>query len=98
MYERGIELEIDLDKAIYLYSIAAKKGIPTAMHNLVICLLRRRASEADLEHAIVWLNRGAKHGLGKSMESLCIIYTEGDGVAQDLEIGSFWRQRALTTV
>jgi TPR repeat protein len=98
MYARGIEVEIDLDTAIYLNSIAAKKGIPTAMHNLAICLLRRRAIEADLVHGIVWINRGEKHRLRKSMESLCIIYTEDDGVAQDLEIGSYWRQRALTTV
>ena len=62
MYENGIGVKQDYDKAIFWYTEAAKQGDTNAQNNLGLMYENGDGVEKNLEKAIYWYNKAIELG------------------------------------
>ncbi len=89
LYERGVGVSVDGDRAMALYRKAASAGHNRAMHNLGV-MLSARGSAQDYREAALWFYRASLAGLADSQYNLAILYERGLGLEQDLTRAYFW--------
>jgi localization factor PodJL len=85
LYEKGLGVKRDLDKARRLYVAAAEAGNAKAMHNLAV-LHAEGALEGkpDFPTAAKWFRKAAEHGITDSQYNLGILYARGIGIETNL--------------
>ncbi len=91
-YLSGIDVEVDLERALSLITNAAEAGLPEAMKKLADLYLKGSSVEKNPETAILWQNRlvqqqldcyRASHGKAEALELLSSLSTLGE-IFEDL--------------
>jgi TPR repeat protein len=91
MYEKGISVEKDIEKAVYHYEKAAIGGHPWARHNLA-CYEGRNGNEGRaVKHWII----AAKLGYEVSMQALWLKFRDGNITKEELEVTLRAHQAAI---
>jgi hypothetical protein len=80
LYEKGIGVAKDPQRARIWYLAAARKGNAKAMHNLAVLWAQGAGGKLDYTIAADWFRRAAVHGLADSQFSLAVLYERGTGV------------------
>lgn len=70
LYETGLAVERDLNKAASLFEQAAKAGIPKAQYSLAVMYATGSGKEKDTELADYWLNKSADNGYKPAIKKL----------------------------
>jgi TPR repeat protein len=83
MYERGIGVEKDEQKAITWYRKAAEQGNPNAQFNLAVLYENGRGSAVDFAQANHWYRKAAAQGDALAIGNLGMLYMRGQGVQAD---------------
>lgn len=94
MYEDGLGVEADFNKAFKLYVQAADLDYPEAMGRLAFFYLVGEKVPQDFKAAANFHIRAALQGLDTSQCDLGRMYQEGIGVERDLEQAAHWYFRA----
>ena len=91
MYEKGIGVEKDMEKAVYHYEKAAIGGSPHARHNLACYEGRNGNMERAVKHWIIAANLGYE----VSMQALWLKFKDGNITKEDLEVTLRTHQAAI---
>ena len=94
MYQQGLGVPKDSQKAMLWYTKAAMGGAPRAQYNLGLIYYEGEGTEKDLKLAIQWLEKSAAQGYADAEVQLGYMYDSGEGDAQDHAIANAWRQQA----
>ncbi len=79
LYERGLGVEKNVDKAAEFYAKAAAKGLPEAESCMGHLLLKSEAKvEKQTKSAEFWIEKAAKHGVADAQATLGKWYYEGN--------------------
>ncbi|HEV2609865.1 MAG TPA: tetratricopeptide repeat protein [Noviherbaspirillum sp.] len=85
MYQHGVGIEADLQRALSWYLKAAEQGHPKAMFNTALCYDEGwGTAQEDDASAAVWYERAAAAGYPDAYLNLGLLYLYGYGVDQDL--------------
>jgi localization factor PodJL len=91
LYEKGLGVTKDLDKARRLYLGAAEAGNAKAMHNLAVLHSEGGFDgKPDFAAAAKWFRKAADYGVGDSQYNLGILYARGIGVGANLVEAYRW--------
>jgi TPR repeat protein len=83
MYERGIGVEKDEQKAIAWYRKTAEQGNSNAQFNLAVLYENGRGSAVDFAQANHWYRAAAAQGDAFAIGNLGMLYMRGQGVLAD---------------
>jgi len=95
MYAKGLGVESNIDRAIYLTKQAAKKNHIRAEVNLAYLYIKRGLNN-DWKEAIKWLQKASKSGDSQAQKSLGILYYNGKVISQDYKKAFFWLQKSAS--
>lgn len=95
MYAKGLGVEYNIHRAIYLTKQAAKKNHIKAEVNLAYLYLKRGISN-DWKEAIKWLQKASKSGDIQAQKSLGILYYNGKVIPQDFEKSFYWLHKSAS--
>lgn len=90
LYEKGLTVTKDQEKARKLYLAAASLGHAKAMHNLAVLNADNSEGKADLRASAQWFRRAAEHGVTDSQYNLAVLHARGMGVEQSLTESYKW--------
>ena len=79
MYENGLGVSIDLDKAVEFYTLAAEKGNAKAMYNLAEFHDGYYGLPVDYKKALDLYTKSAEKGYNKALTGLGRLYLYGTG-------------------
>ncbi len=85
MYQNGLGMVANAEKAAGYMRAAAEQGHPLAQHGLGFMYMQGECLAKDSAQAVHWLRLAADQGLAGSLTTLAMMYQHGDGVPQDLE-------------
>ena len=85
MYEKGIMLEKNYEKALKLYQKAANLGYPDAQNNIALMYGKGLGIEKNYEIARNYLEIAASNGSINALENLAEMYEIGMGVEPNVE-------------
>lgn len=85
MYQNGLGMVANAEKAAGYMRAAAEQGHPLAQHGLGFMYMQGECLPKDSAQAVHWLRLAAEQGLAGSLTTLAMMYQHGDGVPQDLE-------------
>ena len=95
LYLNGDEgYEMDAEKAVYWFSLAAEKGNIAAQYQLGLLYLNGEGVEEDLQKGKLLLEQAAKSGNVDAQYNFAVMYLEGLKVEQDKDDAIFWLQKA----
>ena len=94
LYDRGLGVEQDYEKAREWYRKAADQRYGRAEHNLGIMYESGKGVAKNTAKAAHWFRRGADDGQAASQNNLGVLYMKGDGVPQNSGKAAFWTARA----
>jgi len=97
VYDTGIGLERNAERAVYWYQRAAGKGHVHAQHNLAVAYANGDGVGLDYQQALHWWQRAAAAGNADSQYNLGIVYAMGiHGVKRDIDMAKkWWREAAI---
>jgi len=79
LYERGLGVEKDVNKAAQYYAKAATKGLPEAESRLGHLLLdSENKIEKQTKSGAYWIEKAAQHGVSEAQATLGKLYYEGN--------------------
>jgi len=84
LYE-NYEHKKDINKALGLYEIAAKKGLANSMYNLGLLYFSSQEITQDLAKAFFWFNQASLKKHVKAQYCLALLYEEGLGIKKDMK-------------
>jgi localization factor PodJL len=90
LYEKGIGVKKDLNKARELYIAAANRGSAKAMHNLAVLYADGFDGKPDYAAAIQWFRKAGARGVPDSQYNLGVLYARGIGVEANFGESSRW--------
>ena len=90
IYENGLGVPKDLQRARVYYLAAASRGNARAMHNLAVLHAQGVDGKADHTAAAVWFRKAALHGVTDSQFNLAVLYEHGTGVELSLAEAYKW--------
>ncbi|MBZ0185685.1 MAG: sel1 repeat family protein, partial [Candidatus Obscuribacterales bacterium] len=95
MYENGVGVEKDAEKAYEYYLMAAEQGLPEAESQLGHFLLQARSTvHRDTDEALRWLRRAAMHGCLEAQYTLGGLLTEVKNSPVSHFEGIWWLKEA----
>jgi TPR repeat protein len=94
LYEKGIGVDKNADKAAMYYRKAAGKGVKEAQTRLGMMLYNGEGLAKNPKEASKWLKMAAKQNVAEAQYQLGNMYLKGDGVPINLVEGSNWLHRA----
>jgi len=94
LYEKGIGVEKNSDKAAVYYKLAAQKGVKEAQARLGMMLYKGEGLAKNPKEASKWLKKAAAQNVAEAQYNLGNMYLKGDGVPMNLQEGSSWLRRA----
>ena len=77
LYKEGHGIEMDYNKAFYLFTKAAESNIPTAQYNLGQMYDQGHGCEADQEKALEWCRKAAYGGHEKAKNIIAQLQSDG---------------------
>lgn len=95
MYNDGLGVPVDYEKARKWYAKAAEQGFADAQNNLVCMYVKGEGVPVDYVVARKWFTKAAEQGLADSQYNLGKIYHLGKGVLVDIETARRWYNKAL---
>lgn len=95
MYNNGLGVPVDHEKARKWYIKAAKHGFADAQNNLGCMYAKGDGVPVDYVTARRWFTKAAEQGFADSQYNLGKIYHLGKGVPVDLETARIWYTKAL---
>lgn len=94
IYEYGLGVELDINKAIELYEKSANGGYVNAMFNLGLIYLNGTKTKGDPTKSKFWFRKAAEMGDAEAMVYLGESYLIGDSVMQNHDEAIFWFQKS----
>ncbi len=85
MYQNGLGVVANEQKAAEFMRAAAEQGHAVAQHGLGFMYMEGECVEQDSQEAIKWFEKAAAQGLVGSLTTLAMMYEEGLGVDKDPE-------------
>lgn len=95
MYNDGLDVPVDYDKARKWYTRAAEQGFADAQNNLGCMYVKGEGVPVDYVAARRWFTKAAEQGLAESQYNLGKMYHLGKGVSVDFETARKWYNKAL---
>lgn len=95
MYNDGLGVPVDYEKARKWYAKAAEHGFADAQNNLGCMYVKGEGVPVDYVSARRWFTKAAEQGLAESQYNLGKIYHLGKGVPVDYETARKWYVKAL---
>ena len=95
MYNDGLDVPVDYEKAIKWYTKAAEQGLADAQNNLGCMYVKGEGVPVDYVAARRWFTKAAEQSLAESQYNLGRIYHLGKGVTVDYETARKWYVKAL---
>ncbi|GEM_PF-3311510 len=83
LYENGMGVRQDKNKAFELYSLAAEQGLIIAFNNLGTMYQQGEGTSQDYTQAIKWYKKGVKYNNANAQKNLASAYRNGTGVTRD---------------
>ncbi|HET6376671.1 MAG TPA: hypothetical protein VFF88_11545, partial [Methylocella sp.] len=90
LYERGLGVARDLQRAKELYQQAAEKGNVRAMHNLGVLAAEGPDGKPNYASAALWFGKAADFGIRDSQYNVAVLLARGLGVPKDLVKSYTW--------
>jgi hypothetical protein len=90
VYEKGVGVAKDPQRARAYYFEAARKGNAKAMHNLAVLYAHGAGGRPDQAAAAEWFRKAAIHGVIDSQFNLAVLYERGAGVEQNAAEAYKW--------
>ncbi|HEY9786470.1 MAG TPA: tetratricopeptide repeat protein [Candidatus Obscuribacterales bacterium] len=94
LYENGLGVEKDMERAIFWMEKAASQGVAEAENHLGHLYLEGKSIEKDLARAEHWLAKAAEHGVSEAQLHLGTMYLRGHGVKKDINHAAILLRRA----
>ncbi len=94
MYNIGLGVEQDYDKAMEWYLKSYKQGDEKAMNNIGYMYKFGEGVTQDYHEAMRWYQMAADHGNAMSMHNIGRLYEEGEGVPQDYNEAVRWYMKS----
>ena len=95
MYVQGRGVDINYNKGLELWQIAADKGYIDAIYNLADYYLAGYSGIVDLKKAAMWYTKAADLGDAEAQYNLGLMYYRGNGVEKDENKATeLWKQSA----
>jgi TPR repeat protein len=94
MYEEGVGVEKNLQKAMQCYTKAAVGGVPDAECRLGHMYYHGAVGKKNPKKAAFWLTRAAQHDVAEAQNTLGHMYLTGDGVRKNFRAAGQWLGRA----
>jgi TPR repeat protein len=92
MYASGMMGEVDMDKAIKWYKLAAKQGVKTASKSLSTLLQDENVSES-----IYWLMLASKQGDAVAQSLISLKYAKGIFIKKERVLAIAWMLTAISS-
>ena len=94
MYELGIGVELDLDKAIYNYETSAYLGLASGQYAYGRMLYHGTGVQKDMVKAFELFLKSAEQGYGYAQQQVGNMYWYGEGVDEDKKLAEQWLRLA----
>ena len=97
LYEKGLGVQADVDRALFLYRQAAENDLPEAMTHLGVCAMNGVGldGKSDEDQALVWFEKAAAAGAPLAMFHVGKFHDAGRaGLPPDSEKASRWLKKA----
>ncbi len=94
LYDAGLGVPRDFEKAVNWYRKAAKQGSVEAQHNLGVMYDLGKGVPQSYSMAAEWYRQAANQGFVESQNSLGMMYELGQGVPQDYKQAVEWYRKA----
>jgi len=95
MYNNGLGMPVDFEKARKWYTKAAEQGFADAQNNLGCMYVKGEGVPVDHDAALRWFTKAAEQGLADAQFNLGKMYHLGKGVPVDFETARIWYTKAL---
>jgi hypothetical protein len=89
-YLDGIGVEIDHEKAVELFTLAAEQGNADGQYYLGECYYDGDGVKLDYKKAVEWYTLAAEQGHGRAQRQLGSCYQYGNGVKKNYEKAVYW--------
>jgi hypothetical protein len=96
LYEKGIGVEKNADKAVLYYEKAANQGLAEAQMRLGVMLRNGEGVARDPKRARKWLTKAAHQNIGEAQYQLGQMYLHGEVSEPNLEAANVWLRRAAS--
>lgn len=90
MYENGVGVKQDIEKAIVWYKKAASKGVAEAQFRLGRLYYFGKKVKRDPKEAAIWLEEAADQGIAEAQYLIGKMYLSGDGVPREIRKAKRW--------
>jgi TPR repeat protein len=90
LYEQGLGVQYNRDKAVSWYTAAAEGGHSDAQLIIGDLFIEGYWGEEDFIQASEWYRLAAEQSLAEAQRKLGILYALGQGVARDLTNAAYW--------
>src|SRR5688572_26698890 len=90
MYDHGLGVAVDREKAVHWYRLAAEQGNAGAQTNLCASYANGYGVALDPKKAVRWCRLAAQQGYDGAQYNLGAAYYDGEGVGQDYVQAYLW--------
>lgn len=94
LYERGLGVARDIDKAMYWYEKAALRGDPMIQNELGLKYFNGDGIPHDYDRAATWWLKAAASGHVEAQYSLALMYVNGTGFTKNIDMAMKWLNKA----
>lgn len=94
MYQQGIGIEVDYERAMQLYALSAQQGMVQAQFNLGLMYDRGEGTAQDYREAYYWYQQAAEEGSADGQYALGTMNFYGQGRPQNYPEAIRWYQES----
>ena len=94
LYDLGLGVPQDANRAFRNYMIAARAGMADAAFNVGVMLDSGTGAPMNRAAAGLWYSRAAARGSQRAQYNLGLMFAQGDGLPRNAELASYWLTRA----
>lgn len=96
MYDNGLGIEQNYQRAAHWYRRAAEQGQPRAQFNLGLMYESGEGIKRDQAAAVGWVRKSAEQGYAEAQDKLARFFEEGEYIEQDLVQSHLWYSLAAS--
>ncbi len=94
LYERGLGVDQDIDKAMYWYEKAALRGDPVIQNELGLKYFNGDGVARDYDKAATWWLKAAARDHVEAQYGLALMYVNGTGFTKNMVMAMKWLDKA----